>query len=253
MPTTPLKLTSPNMKGDAVKKAQQNLKKAKFYGGDIDGEFGERTAGSIINAKRELGYTEASATSLYDQVFEDYLLGKTPQGPDMLKRAEAYKKAQGDVNAKYAKAVDVALSKIGVAEDPPESNIVEFSKWYGVNGPWCAMFVTWCAVQAGSKSFVKGKTYSYCPNVLRDAQTKSNGLSITTTPVKGSVVLFDWQKDGVPDHIGLFIKWADKEKTSFYAVEGNTSSSEKGSQSNGGQVAQRLRYVKNIAAFVNWQ
>ena len=40
------------------------------------------------------------------------------------------------------------LAECGTVEK--YNNITKYGEWYGMNGqPWCAMFVSWCAKQAG--------------------------------------------------------------------------------------------------------
>lgn len=39
---------------------------------------------------------------------------------------------------------------LGFREDN-NNDITPYGEWYGMNGqPWCAMFVSWCALQAGT-------------------------------------------------------------------------------------------------------
>lgn len=46
------------------------------------------------------------------------------------------------------KIVQVAISQIGYKEG--KNNDTKYGNWYGLkNQPWCAMFVSWCANQAG--------------------------------------------------------------------------------------------------------
>ena len=124
-----------------------------------------------------------------------------------------------------------------------------FSEWYGMTGPWCAMFVTYCFVAAKSKSFIKGSKYAYCPYVLADAKASRNGLRIVPkTEVRtGDIVLFDWNKDGVADHIGIVVKPPAKKKATFTTIEGNTSGS---NPSDGGMVATMSRVTSDVIAFV---
>ena len=42
--------------------------------------------------------------------------------------------------------------------------IPPYGEWYGMNGqPWCAMFVSWCAWQAGVFGRRNLPKYAYCP------------------------------------------------------------------------------------------
>jgi hypothetical protein len=139
------------------------------------------------------------------------------------------------------RALEGAIRHIGEHESPAGSNSTSFGRWYGVNfQPWCAIFVTYCfEIEAGgSGSFDRGSNYAYCPYVVGDARNKRNGLSVSGSPIPGDLVVFDWNRDGTYDHIGIFEKWITKGE-SFSAVEGNTSNA---SYSNGGTVMRTTRY-----------
>jgi len=136
-------------------------------------------------------------------------------------------------------ALNRAITQIGTKENPPDSNQCEYSNWYGMIGPWCAMFVTWSFETGGdSPSFAKGSYYAYVPYVVADARNKKRGLSTTDDPIPGDLVCFDWDWNGEYDHIGIFEKWVDG-RTAFSCIEGNTSGS---NNSNGGEVMRRTRY-----------
>ena len=110
-------------------------------------------------------------------------------------------------------------------ESPSGSNRTKFGAWYGQDGqPWCAMFCTYCfEVDAGgSPSFKKGLELRLRALRRQDARNQRNGLSVTTSPVAGDLVCYDWGYDGTYDHIGLFEEWASGSTLSFQAIEGNT-------------------------------
>lgn len=140
---------------------------------------------------------------------------------------------------------------LGTKESPFGSNKCKFSAWYGMVGPWCAMFVTYCFETAAqnvgkdSPSFVRGMYYAYVPYILNDARAQMRGLSITISPKPGDLVLYDWNYNGVPDHVGIFESGSN---TSWTAIEGNTSQS---SNSNGGEVMRRNRNIsRGLITFV---
>jgi CHAP domain len=138
-------------------------------------------------------------------------------------------------------ALDGATGWLGYTENPAGSNHTTFGEWYGMDlQPWCAMFVTYCyEVEAGgSPSFTRGSRYAYVPYIVADAAKASNGLTIIQAPIPGDFVCYDWERDGTFDHVGLFESGTPG---SFTAVEGNTSSDDNGSQSNGGGVYRRQR------------
>jgi CHAP domain len=148
-----------------------------------------------------------------------------------------------------AAALALATDYVGYKESPAGSNHTKFGEWYGVDyQPWCAIFVTYCYVlgpNQPSPSFTRGSRYAYCPYLYTDAANARYGLSLTTAPKPGDVVLYDW--DGAEyDHVGIVEKG---NANSWTAIEGNTSTS---SNSNGGQVMRRERNKSQVSkvAFV---
>jgi len=141
-----------------------------------------------------------------------------------------------------ARALRKATGELGTKESPAGSNRVLYSDWYGMVGPWCAMFCTWAfetgAQELGedSPSFVRGTYYAYVPYLLSDARAGRRGLSVTSQPKAGDLVVYDWERNGEPDHVGIFEEWVSGR--AFTAIEGNTSVS---NDSNGGEVMRRQR------------
>jgi len=138
-------------------------------------------------------------------------------------------------------ALERARAELGYVE--ASGNRTKYGDWYGMDGnPWCAMFVTWCFehgagdVERDSSSFQRGSHYAYCPYMVDDARHGRNGLLTTDDPIPGDVVLFDWSRDTIYDHVGIFERAVDG--SGFEAIEGNTSPS---NNSNGGQVMRRTR------------
>jgi hypothetical protein len=62
----------------------------------------------------------------------------------------------------------------------------------------------------------------------------------------GDLVCFDWDNDGIADHIG-FVTGPVDPHGNFPTLEGNTS---EGNNSNGGQVQDRVRNVSAVECFV---
>jgi hypothetical protein len=132
--------------------------------------------------------------------------------------------------------IDIALKEVGYTEMPANSNKTKYGAWFGFDGvPWCAMFVSWCYHHAGYPLGNIGFTNGFCGCQTGFDHWKKTG-EITTTPVKGDIVLFDWNGDMRYDHTGLFIE--HHSDGYFKSVEGNTSAS---NQSNGGEVQVRIR------------
>ena len=144
-----------------------------------------------------------------------------------------------------SKIVEIAEKEIGQVEVPKNSNKTKYGKWFGLDGvAWCGIWVSWCYAQAGQQlpkiGFLKG--FAGCQTAV--AYFKKNN-KLTTKPIAGDIVFFDWNSDGRYDHTGIFVKGIDKK--TFESIEGNTSLT---NQSNGGQVMRRVRNY-STAIFVH--
>lgn len=143
-----------------------------------------------------------------------------------------------------------AASYIGTKESPPGSNNVVFNTHYyggavsGSRYPWCCAFVWDIFRMCGLSSlFYDGKKTAYCPTVYNWA--KQNGLVVPKETAKyGDIILFDWGKDDIADHIGFVEAYNG---VNYTTIEGNTSTS---NDSNGGQVMRRTRYASQIQGIV---
>lgn len=144
--------------------------------------------------------------------------------------------------AMAADIIGIAKGEIGYSETPPNSNKTKYGKWFGLDGvPWCGIFVSWCYAKAGTPlpgiGFSKG--FAGCQTAVAYFTKKA---LITTKPVAGDIVFFDWNGDGRYDHTGIYVSPTDDE-TGFITIEGNTSLT---NQSNGGMVMQRKRKYNNV-------
>lgn len=132
--------------------------------------------------------------------------------------------------------LSVAQSQIGVKESPANSNRVKYSIWYGLIGPWCDIFVSWCANQAGVANVI-GK-YAYCPYHVSYFKKKGWWHGPEYKPQPGDIIFF--ASRGVACHVGIVEKRNGSQ--SVTTIEGNTSTS---SNDNGGAVMRRVRTYGN--------
>lgn len=235
--TRTLVLASPHLNGADVTELQKALKANRFgrsyYDGPVDGEYGPLTAQAVHRAEYWIGVKvpdQKTSGNLYA-----YLTGAKPLTRAMSRRRAKRIRVMETRKPLRVKAFELALTQVGTTEDPPGSNRQKYGAWYGFNGvAWCAIFCSWCYHFAGSVSFnPKLGRWAYCPYVVSDARAGRNGLSIATSPKRGDLVLYDWNNDGVADHIGMFDAWIDEAAGTFASVEGNTSPTD---ASNGGMV-----------------
>ncbi len=102
------------------------------------------------------------------------------------------------------------------------NNITPYGQWYGMNGSaWCAMFVSYCAYQAGVIGDLV-PNYAWCPSGMtwykeRNRYYKRNSGYI---PKRGDIIFFYNNELGRVAHTGIVIDGDDKYITT---IEGNTS------------------------------
>lgn len=128
--------------------------------------------------------------------------------------------------------VSMALSFLGISEDPPGSNTVVFNTDYygaavkdgtpkGSSYPWCCTYV-WDVFRLcnASSLFYGGRRTAYCPAVMQWGKT--NQLTVPKTEIReGDLILFDWNANNAADHIGIAIGGAQNGYVD--TVEGNVS------------------------------
>lgn len=142
-------------------------------------------------------------------------------------------------------ALKWALAQAGTTESPYGSNrgpkVSEWQRVFGMDGqPWCGAFVGNALKQAG---VAVTNRIVYCPYIVQDGSAGTNGMEklVPVAQAKaGDLIVFDWDRNGVYDHVGMLRKDYDGSGV-LYTVEGNTSADNNGSQSNGGGVFLRSR------------
>ncbi|WP_280398944.1 CHAP domain-containing protein [Nocardia carnea] len=112
--------------------------------------------------------------------------------------------------------------KLGAVERGGSSNDVYYRETgerapYDIDAPWCAAFTSYVWEKAGYQ--VDWTNPNYVPAIWNDAKAKLD----TATPryaEEGDLIIFDWQGDGTPDHIGIVEK---VEGSTITTIEGNSS------------------------------
>ena len=146
--------------------------------------------------------------------------------------------------------LEVAKQELGYEESG--NNNTKYGKWFGLNNqPWCAIFVSWCYDQAGLVKSVTAQTkkgFASCDVGLKWFAKQGKIVPVGQAQV-GDIVFFQFDTDAQPDHVGIVLKNQKLSKT-LLCIEGNTSPSNKGSQSNGGGVYQKKRSYAMVMAVV---
>nr|DAI73686.1 MAG TPA: putative peptidoglycan binding domain protein [Caudoviricetes sp.] len=142
----------------------------------------------------------------------------------------------------------VAAAEVGTMESPANSNNVKYNTWYygravsGARYSWCVTFVQWVLSQCGGSKLLNGGKKTASCSVLADYAKKKNQW-VTGNYQPGDLVFMNFSNTTATQHIGI----VECVKDGYVCtIEGNTSSGDAGSQSNGGMVARRRRAPKYI-------
>ena len=168
--------------------------------------------------------------------------------------------------SKRPSAVDVirkALQQYRYTEHPAGSNRTKYGEAFGLNGqPWCAEFVWWAGWIAAGKdqaynpfahnanaAYIQDKTVKTKKGRYILKQTANNKKKKEALPKykTGDEVSFNFNGGTSRVHTGLIVGTYGN---TVYCIEGNTSLTDAGSQSNGGAVAYRTRNYTNCVCVV---
>ena len=111
--------------------------------------------------------------------------------------------------------VAIALSQVGNIGGNP------YWSWYGFSShvAWCACFVSWCANECGYIEAGVIPRFAGCiqgSNWFRNRDLWQDG---GYEPRPGDIIFFDWEGDGLTDHVGIVER---VESSRIYTVEGNS-------------------------------
>lgn len=96
----------------------------------------------------------------------------------------------------------------------------------GYATPWCGCFVTWAYRTAGVGAAINSiSNPAYVPTIYSWAKSKGKVIKPTATLNPGDLIIYDWDGNDVPNHVGL-VETTDS--TYIYTVEGNMGSSKHG-------------------------
>ena len=95
-------------------------------------------------------------------------------------------------------------------------------RWYGFSAhvDWCAVFVSWCADQAGLLDNGSMPKFAVCDDGIRWFVKKGRWFNRNIEPKPSMIIFFDWDGDGRSDHVGIVEKF---EEGMIYTIEGNSN------------------------------
>lgn len=254
-----LALTTPLERGPDVKRFQQALN-ARLAARSLptigeDGAYGPATEAAAARVKFLLGW---DANNLHHAVGSQaqQWIEQPDRRPQLYKRRSAHRldqllkasRAQAAGHSAVDRGIGYARKYIGTHEAGDSNWGGMVATWLTAvqcgPAPWCGAFAHACLVAAG----VKGLSWRmrYVPYIVEDAAAGHNGLLklIAFDQARpGDLICFDWDGDGVMDHVGLYLG-------DGVTIEGNTSRDPNAPpdlQSNGGEVCVRRRGIGSAA------
>ena len=161
------------------------------------------------------GYSELNAIEFSDMMAAQYGwagYGDKAYVSHVLRYYPIGRYFMGEGNAAM---VAVAQSQIGNVGGAP------YWSWWGLDYrvEWCAIFVSWCADQCGYlDAGVLPKMEGVRPYV-EWFRERGQWQGRDYEPSPGDIIFFDWESDGLADHVGIVEK---VENGLIYTVEGNS-------------------------------
>lgn len=149
-----------------------------------------------------------------------------------------------------SKVIEIARGELGEHEDPPGSNRVKYWQDYDPayqGQPWCVSFQWWCFWRAGeSSAFFGGAKTASCGKLLRFFKENYQSVPVQDIAV-GDLAFYNFSGSISPEHCGLITHVERSHSSILYvkSIEGNTTTTG-GSEDNGGVVAEKVRYPRNI-------
>lgn len=146
--------------------------------------------------------------------------------------------------------IKTAAAEIGYCRWDDSQAGTKYGRWYaeqtgsayfGTSGvPFCAMFVSYILNEEGIK--LTGFPTASCATIVSGAKKAGAWVSGHSGIKAGDIVLFDWNSNGAPDHVGF----VEKVYSSYIqTIEGNTS----GSDGRSGSVARKTRTFGTVLGY----
>ena len=149
-----------------------------------------------------------------------------------LSASAAYENTYTNTGNQRDDIIGVAKTQLGYTEGA--NNATKYGTWYGLpNQPWCAMFISWCARQAGISKDILQNSAVAAPDAKYFNIPYYDGASYT--PQKGDLFFTkSWS------HVGL-VYYVDG--SYFYTIEGNSNTT---GSSEGTSVVTNRRKISNF-------
>jgi hypothetical protein len=188
---------------------------------DVLGADGLPTGATVTVAKTVLRISVTHRTAAETAAGYGFAAVQTAQLDELLK-PERYTLwnalLYGITSAGDGSVIELADTQIGNVGGEP------YWSWYGFSKrvEWCACFVSWCADRLGYIDAGIIPMFSSCEDGIQWFKGREQWQGRDYTPAPGDLIFFDWDGDGVSDHVGIVERVEDGV---VYTIEGNTSDS----------------------------
>lgn len=113
--------------------------------------------------------------------------------------------------------IEIAKTEVGYKEY--SNNHTKYGEWFGTQDEWCAIFISWLANEVGILNTLIPKQ-AYVPSMVQWYKNKRLFRTRGVFPQKGDIIFFDYNKNGIADHVGIVEKC---ESDIITVIEGNKS------------------------------
>lgn len=183
----------------------QRMLNALGYSIQLDGIFGRSTYDAVLDFQNthNLDADGIVGGGTWREMFNEYHVDVPGTGIEKLVNVAKYELEQG-------------------FQEDNANNITPYGQWYGLNGQaWCAMFVSFCAYQAGIIDTLVPR-YSWCPSgaTWYKNRNRYHNANSGYIPKVGDIIFFYNNALGRVAHTGIV---TGGDENHVMTIEGNTS------------------------------
>ena len=160
------------------------------------------------------GYSELNAIEYSDMMAEQY--GWSGYGD---KAYVSHVLRYYPIGRSFMSEGDAAIVAVAQTQLGNEGGL-KYCEWYGYSYrvEWCAIFVSWCADQCGYlDAGILPKELNVIPYV-EWFRERDQWQYMDYEPSPGDLIFYDWESDGLADHVGIVERVEDG---IVYSIEGN--------------------------------
>lgn len=258
-PRRTLRLTSPNTKGEDVRRLQVGLN-ARLHARHrptikVDGAYGKATRDALRKVLYLLGCPagnlDKGATRSYQRIVRNPKL-RPPYWYPIARDRSLYLAKQDNELTEFLRwcRSKVGVHEVGMGNRGPQ--IDDWQKNVGmIAQPWCAAFLIYGLRRVCGMPLPD--YWRFTPSILGDARNGRYGTRFhgpKSTPKAGWLALWKWPgiSHDTVDHVSVVADPTTSQGVE--TIEGNTSRDDVGSQNNGGAVAVKHRHGYGLVGYV---